>query len=127
MKEEVISDRAPAAIGPYSQAVKSGNLLFLSGQIPIDPSNGTVVGGSVASQTEMVLNNLRGILEDAGGSLDDVLKTTVYMVDLNCFAEMNEVYKTFFGNVPPARATVQVSALPAGVSLEIDAIASIPG
>ncbi len=126
MKKEIITDRAPAAIGPYSQAVRWGNLLFVSGQIPIDPSNGTVDGGSVASQTERVLKNLRGIIEAAGGSIDNVVKTTVYMVDLACFAEMNGIYKTFFGNVPPARATVQVSALPAGVSLEIDAIACIP-
>lgn len=117
---------AAAAIGPYSQAIRSGNLLFVSGQIPLDPLAGGVVSQDddvVAGQTHRVLQNLRAILDAAGGSLADVVKTTVFVVDLADFAAINEIYSTYFGVPAPARTTVQVAALPKGVRLEIDAIA----
>lgn len=117
---------AAAAIGPYSQAIRSGNLLFVSGQIPLDPLTGGVVSQDddvVAGQTHRVLQNLRAILDAAGGSLADVVKTTVFVVDLADFAAINEIYSTYFGVPAPARTTVQVAALPKGVRLEIDAIA----
>ncbi len=125
MSKNVIStSKAPAAIGPYSQAVRWGDLIFVSGQIPIDPSTGQVVEGDVADQTERVLENLAAIMEAAGASLGQVLKTTVYLKDLNDFGKMNEVYARFFRQQPPARATVQVSRLPRDVAVEIDAVAA---
>ena len=125
MSKDVIStSKAPAAIGPYSQAVSWGDLIFVSGQIPIDPATGQVVGGDVADQTERVLENLAAILEAAGASLGQVLKTTVYLRDLNDFGKMNEVYARFFGEQPPARATVQVARLPRDVGVEIEVIAA---
>ena len=125
MSKHVIStSKAPAAIGPYSQAVSWGDLIFVSGQIPIDPATGQVVGGDVADQTERVLENLAAILEAAGASLGQVLKTTVYLRDLNDFGKMNEVYARFFGEQPPARATVQVARLPRDVGVEIEVIAA---
>jgi 2-iminobutanoate/2-iminopropanoate deaminase len=123
-KNVISTSKAPAAIGPYSQAVRWGDLIFVSGQIPIDPSTGQVVEGNVAEQTERVLENLAAILEAAGASLAQVLKTTVYLRDLNDFGKMNEVYARFFGQQPPARATVQVSRLPRDVAVEIDAVAA---
>lgn len=117
---------AAAAIGPYSQAIRSGNLLFVSGQIPLDPSTGEVVSGVddvIAGQTHRVLQNLKAILEAAGGSMKDVVRTTVFVVDLADFTAINVIYATYFGAPPPARTTVQVAALPRGVRLEIDAIA----
>ena len=116
---------APAAIGPYSQAIRSGNLVFLSGQIPLDPQTGNIVEGDAAVQTARVLQNLSAILEAAGSSLGQVLKTTVYLRDLADFAMMNEVYARFFVDVPPARATVEVARLPRNVSVEIDLIAEV--
>ena len=125
MSKDVIStSKAPAALGPYSQAVVWGDLIFVSGQIPIDPATGQVVGDDVAAQTERVLKNLAAILEAAGASLGQVLKTTVYLKDLNDFGKMNEVYARFFGEQPPARATVQVARLPRDVSVEIEAVAA---
>ena len=125
MSKDVIStSKAPAAIGPYSQAVSWGDLVFVSGQIPIDPATGQVVGGDVADQTARVLENLAAILEAAGANLDHVLKTTVYLRDLNDFGEMNEVYARFFRQQPPARATVQVGRLPRDVAVEIEVIAA---
>ena len=125
MSKDVIStSQAPAAIGPYSQAVRWGDLIFVSGQIPIDPATGQVVGDDVAAQTERVLKNLAAILEAAGASLGQVLKTTVYLRDLNDFGKMNEVYARFFSEQPPARATVQVARLPRDVSVEIEAVAA---
>ena len=116
---------APAAIGPYSQAVKTGNLLFLSGQIPLDPKTGTVVEGDVVAQTEQVLNNLAAVLAAAGASFANVVRTTIFLTDLNDFAKVNEAYgKRFTGNFP-ARATVQVAALPRGSKVEIDAVAAL--
>ncbi len=118
---------APAAIGPYSQAIRAGDLLFVSGQIPLDPATGQIVSGDVAAQTERVILNLRAILEAAGSSFAGVVKTTVYLTDLAQFADVNEVYARFFEPPFPARATVQVAALPRGAQVEIDAIALIRG
>jgi 2-iminobutanoate/2-iminopropanoate deaminase len=124
--EPVKTDRAPAAIGPYSQAVRWGGLIFCSGQIPLDPATGRMIEGEIEAQTERILENLAAVLEAGGGSLRDVVKTTVYLVDLNDFPKMNAVYGRYFPESPPARATVQVARLPAGALVEIDAIAA-PG
>ncbi len=126
MSKDVISTpNAPAAIGPYSQAVRSGNLLFLSGQIPLDPATGQIIAGDIAAQTERVLKNLAAILEAAGSGLNRVLKTTVYLKDLSEFGRMNEVYGKFFGEKPPARATVEVARLPRDTAIEIDLVAEV--
>ena len=126
MSKDVISTpHAPAAIGPYSQAVRSGNLLFLSGQIPLDPATGQIIAGDIAAQTERVLKNLAAILEAAGSDLNKVLKTTVYLKDLAEFGKMNEVYGKFFEEKPPARATVEVSRLPRDAAIEIDLVAEV--
>ena len=123
-KKIVTSDRAPKAIGPYSQAVDLGDLVFLSGQIPLDPATGQLVGaGDIQAQTERVLQNLQGVLLTAGLTLSHVVRTTVFMVDLAEFPKMNEVYAKHFAQDPPARSTVQVTALPRGSRVEIDAIA----
>ncbi len=123
---EVRSARAPAPVGPYSQAVRQGNLLFVSGQIPLDPETGMLVGEEIEEQTERVIANLRAVLEAAGSSLDRVLRTTVYMGDLAAFARMNAVYaRHFTGDPKPARSTVQAAGLPLGAQIEIDAIAAI--
>lgn len=114
---------APAAIGPYSQAVVSESFAFLSGQIAIDPSTGQVVDGDIAAQTERVLENLKAVLESCGSSLNKVVKTTVYLKDMSEFAQMNEVYARYFPENPPARATVEVARLPRDVRVEIDCIA----
>ena len=126
MKEIISTENAPGAIGPYSQAVKAGNMIFCSGQIPIDPKTGEFVSDDVAEQTEQVLRNLNAVLEAAGSSLNNVVKTTVFLADMNDFVAMNEVYARFFSENKPARATVQVSALPKGANVEIDAIAVRP-
>lgn len=125
MREAVTSASAPKAIGPYSQGIKAGHLLFLSGQIPIDPASGAMVQGDIAVQTHRVLQNLREVLAAAGSSLDAVVKTTVYLADMNEFAVMNEVYGTYFGAPAPARATVQVARLPKDAKVEIDVVAAI--
>ncbi len=117
---------APAAIGPYSQAVVAGEWVFASGQIPIDPATGELVDGEIAEQTDRVMNNLAAVLREAGGSLNHVVKTTVYLADMGTFGEMNEVYARHFGDHRPARATVQAGALPKSVAVEIDVIAHIP-
>lgn len=116
---------APEALGPYSQAIVSGGWIFASGQIPLDPDTGRVTEGGVGRETDRVLKNLAAVLEHAGGGLDTVLKTTVYLVDMESFSDMNEVYARHFGAHRPARATVQVSALPKGVRVEIDAVARV--
>jgi 2-iminobutanoate/2-iminopropanoate deaminase len=126
-KHAITTPLAPAAIGPYSQAIRSGNLLFVSGQIPLDPATGHIVEGDAAVQTARVLQNLSAILDAAGSSLGQVLKTTVYLRDLSDFGMMNEVYARFFGECPPARATVEVARLPRNVSVEIDLIADVEG
>jgi len=116
---------APAAIGPYSQAVVAGEWVFASGQIPINPVNGALVDGGIAEQTDRVMNNLAAVLAEAGTSLDRVVKTTVYLADMGTFEEMNAVYAKHFGGHRPARATVQAGALPKSVGVEIDAIARL--
>lgn len=123
MKKNINSPHAPRAIGPYSQAVESGGFVFTSTVLPIDPVTGEIYNGDVAVQTELILHNLENILKEAGCSLKDVVKTTVYMTDLTRFAEMNAAYEAFFKEDPPARATVQVAALPKGSVVSIDAIA----
>jgi 2-iminobutanoate/2-iminopropanoate deaminase len=123
MRETVKTGKAPAAIGPYSQAVRSGGFLFCSGQIPLDPATGKLVEGGIDAQTERILRNLDAVLEAGGASLAEVVKTTVYLTDLSDFPAMNAVYGKFFPENPPARATVQVAKLPAGALVEIDAIA----
>ena len=123
MKTRVQTDAAPKAIGPYSQAIKANGLVFASGQIALDPATGQLVEGGIVEQTERVLNNLKGVLEAAGSSLDRVVKTTVFLADLSDFASMNEAYGRFFGETPPARSTVEVSRLPRDARVEIDAIA----
>lgn len=125
MKKIVATGSAPKAIGPYSQAVISGGMIFLSGQIALDPETGKLTGEDVTAQTERVLQNIKAVLEAAGSSFDNVVKTTVYMVDLSAFVEMNRVYGKYFRDMPPARATVQVASLPAGALIEIDAVARV--
>jgi 2-iminobutanoate/2-iminopropanoate deaminase len=121
-RQTVSTERAPAAIGPYSQAVRHGALLYCSGQIPLDPGSGEPVGGSVAEETRQCLRNLAAVCEAAGTDLSRALRLTVYTTDLDRFAEINEAYAEFFGTAPPARAAVGVVALPRGVRVEIDAI-----
>ena len=126
MEKEVIqTDKAPKAIGPYSQGVKVGNFLFTAGQIPIHPKSGEIEEGDIRTQTERVMENLKGVLEGTGRKLEDIVKTTVYLTDLNDFGEMNEVYGRYFQKDPPARSTVEVRNLPKGVKVEIEAIAFI--
>jgi 2-iminobutanoate/2-iminopropanoate deaminase len=120
----ISTPHAPAAIGPYSQGVDSQGFAFLSGQIPLDPATGQVVDGDIAAQTERVLENLKGVLESAGWSLAQVVKTTVYLKDMGEFARMNEVYARYFPEKPPARSTVEVARLPRDVRVEIDCIAA---
>jgi 2-iminobutanoate/2-iminopropanoate deaminase len=121
--ESIQTDRAPQAIGPYSQAIKANGFIFASGQIPLDPSTMLIVEGGVEEQTGRVLDNLKAVLEAAGSSLDRVVKTTVYLADMNEFAAMNEIYAKYFGATKPARATVQVARLPRDVRVEIDVVA----
>lgn len=124
MKKEMIStDKAPKAIGPYSQAVKTNGLIFVSGQIPIDPDTNDVIKGTIAEQTRQVLKNIGSILDAAGSNFQHVIKTTVYLIDLKEFGDMNQVYGEFFTAPFPARATVAVSSLPKGADIEIDAVA----
>lgn len=123
MKEIVTTENAPGAIGPYSQAIKAGGMVFCSGQIPIDPKTGEFVSQVVSEQTEQVLKNLGEVLKAAGTSLDNVVKTTVFLADMNDFVEMNEVYGRFFSENKPARATVQAARLPRDAKVEIECIA----
>ncbi|MFI5395120.1 MAG: RidA family protein [Candidatus Binatia bacterium] len=123
MKNAIASDKAPQAIGPYSQAVRVGPWVFLSGQIGLDPARGELVPGGVVAEVTQVLENLRAVLSAAGASLEAVVRTTIYLVDLADFSRVNEVYAGFFGAPFPARATVGVTALPRGARVEIDAIA----
>lgn len=127
MKKTVATDKAPKAIGPYSQAVVSNGMAFVSGQIPLDPVSGQVVHGDIAVQTARVLENLRAVLEACGAGLDRVVKTTVYIQDMREFAQMNEVYAKYFAQDPPARATIEAARLPRDVRVEIDAIAMVGG
>ncbi len=125
VREAVSSPSAPKAIGPYSQAIRAGSLLFVSGQIPIDPATGDLVQGDIAQQTHRVFANLKAILEAAGGTFDNVVRTTVYLADMNDFAKVNEIYATYFSSPAPARATVQAARLPRDSRVEIDLIASL--
>jgi 2-iminobutanoate/2-iminopropanoate deaminase len=125
MRESVTTEKAPGAIGPYSQAVKVGGMVFCSGQIPIDPATGEFVSDAIGAQTEQVLTNLREVLKAAGTGLENVVKTTVFLADMNDFAEMNEVYGKFFQENKPARATVQAGRLPRDARVEIDCIAVV--
>ena len=128
MPKEIISTtNAPQAIGPYSQAVKTNNLMFISGQIPMDPSTGNLVEGSIEDEANQVLKNLKSICEAAGYSLDDAVKITIFLTDLGNFAVVNDVMKEHFSEPYPARATVEVSGLPLGVNVEIEAIISTDG
>jgi 2-iminobutanoate/2-iminopropanoate deaminase len=123
---EIRSDAAPRPVGPYSQALAHNGLLFLSGQIPIDPATGSLVDGEIEAQTQQVIANLSNVLEAAGSSLQQVLRTTLYLVDLSLFSRVNAVYAEHFSGTPhPARVTIQAAALPLGAQVEIDAIASI--
>lgn len=122
----VQTNNAPAAIGPYSQAITANGFLFTAGQIALDPSSGQIVAGDVVAQAERVLTNLKAILDAAGASWSDVVKTTVFLQDMNDFPRVNEVYARALGTARPARSTVQVAALPRGVLVEIDAIAALP-
>ena len=123
MRQSVSSADAPKAIGPYSQAIRAGNLLFLSGQIPLDPATGAIVDGDITIQTERVLQNIGAVLKAADASFANVVRTTVFLLDMNEFAAMNAVYGKFVVDPPPARSTVQVSRLPKDVRVEIDVIA----
>ena len=125
MMETVTTENAPGAIGPYSQAVKTGNMVFCSGQIPIDPATGNFVSYDIAEQTEQVLKNLSAVLEAAGSDLGKVIKTTVFLADMNDFAAMNDVYARYFSENKPARATVQAARLPRDARVEIECIALI--
>ena len=124
MKEAVSSPEAPKAIGPYSQAVRAGQLLFVSGQVPLDPATGQIVAGDIETQTRRVFDNLAAVLKAGGRSFADVVRTTVFLADMNDFTAVNDVYGTYFSAPYPARATVQVARLPKDARIEIDVIAS---
>lgn len=126
-KTIVKTDAAPAAIGPYSQAVKAGGFLFLSGQIPLDPATGQMVDGDIVAQTEQVMKNLGAVLTAGGATFGDVVRATIFLADLGDFAKVNEIYGRHFTADPPARATVQVAALPRGARVEIDLVAYLGG
>ena len=125
LKRIIETKSAPQAIGPYSQAIEAAGFVFASGQIPIDPMTGEFVAGGIAEQTEQVLKNIAAVLEAAGTRLANVVKTTVFLADMNDFAEMNKVYGRFFSNEPPARATVEASRLPRDARVEIEVIATV--
>lgn len=122
-KTVVATKEAPAAIGPYSQAVRAGNMLFLSGQIALDPATGAMAEGDIKAQTERVMKNIRAVVAAAGGSLEDIVKTTCYLKDIQEFPNFNATYETFFPKDPPARALIQAAALPRGAKVEIEAVA----
>ena len=124
-KQTVHTTNSPQPVGTYSQAVKTGNLLFVSGQLPINPDSGELVTGNFKDRTRQVLNNLKNIIEAAGSNMNKVVKTNVYLTDLSNFAEVNEVYSEFFASDPPARAAVQVSKLPLDTDIEIESIAEV--
>jgi 2-iminobutanoate/2-iminopropanoate deaminase len=128
MKKRVIqTEKAPKAIGPYSQAIQAGNFLFLSGQIPLDPASGELVKGDIREQTRRVLENLKGVLESQDLGMGDVVKVTIFLKDMGNFSQVNEVYGTYFPSSPPARSTVEVARLPRDVDIEIEAIALTHG
>ena len=123
IRQAVATDKAPKAIGPYSQGIKAGNLLFVSGQVPIDPATGNIIEGDIKTQTDRVMRNLTAILEAGGASMDHVVRCTVYLADMNDFAAMNEVYGSYFSQPAPARATIQAVRLPKDARVEIDVVA----
>ena len=127
MKKVIQTDKAPKAIGPYSQAIQAGNFLFLSGQIPIDPKTGELVEGDIRQQTKQVLENIKGVLTSQGLRMDDVIKVTIFLKEIGNFNQVNEVYASYFPSSPPARSTVEVSQLPRNAGLEIEAIALTGG
>jgi len=124
-KKVIQTNKAPQAIGPYSQAIQAGNFLFLSGQIPLDQNTGELVKGDIGQQTQRVLENIKGILESQGLRMENVVKTTIFLKDIANFSQVNEVYATYFASSPPARSTVEVSKLPRNAEIEIEAIAVI--
>jgi endoribonuclease L-PSP, putative len=123
MKKIISTSEAPAAIGPYSQAVRNGNFLFCSGQIPLDPKSGQIVPGDIATQTQRVLDNVGAVLKAEGLNFENIVKTTIFLTNLDDFQTVNEIYGSYFKQEPPARSTVQVSALPKGAKVEIEVIA----
>ena len=125
MRDIVLTDRGPKPIGPYSQAIRTNGFLFVSGQVALDPKTGEMVGGEIRQQTERVFENIKGILEAAGSNLPHVVKTTVFLKDMDDFSTMNEVYAKYFTLAPPARSTVQVAALPKDALVEIEVIAAL--
>jgi len=125
MKKIISTDKAPAAIGPYSQATVHNNTIYISGQLPFDPATGQLSEGDMTQQTQLVMNNIAAIVEAAGSNMDNMLKTTILLTDLGNFAEVNAAYEKFFPNQPPARACYQVAALPRGASIEIEAICAL--
>ena len=127
MREAIAPADAPKAIGPYSPAIRAGNLLFLSGQIPIDPATGALVEGDIAAQTEQVMRNIAALLKAGGAGYEHVVRTTVFLADMNDFAAMNAVYETYFTAPFPARTTIQAGALPGGIAVEIECIARKAG
>ncbi len=126
VKEVIATAKAPKAIGPYSAGIRAGGLIFTAGQLGIIPENGNIIAGGIEAETRQALSNIQSILEAAGSSMDWVVKTTVYMRDMNEFTRMNAIYAEFFSKNPPARSTVQVAALPKGGAVEIEAIALLP-
>ena len=127
MKKMISTNEAPGAIGPYSQAVRSGNFVFCSGQIPLDPKSGEIVAGDIGVQTRRVMDNIAGLLRAEGLSFDDIVKTTIFLTNLGDFQTVNQIYGSYFKNDPPARSTVQVAALPRGANVEIEVIAAARG
>jgi 2-iminobutanoate/2-iminopropanoate deaminase len=125
MRDVILTDRGPKPIGPYSQAIRTNGFLYVSGQVALDPKTGEMTGTDIRQQTERAIENIKGILEAAGSNLHHVIKTTVFLKDMNDFAAMNEVYGTYFTSPPPARSTVQVSRLPKDALVEIEAIAGL--
>ena len=123
--KQIATTRAPAAIGPYSQGISTGSLLFISGQLPIDTTTGKLLDGSIGEQTTLIMKSIEAIAREAGTGLDNIVKTTIFLTDLGNFQEVNAAYGAFFSEAPPARATIQVAALPLGASVEIEAIATI--
>ena len=124
-KEVIVSEKAPKPVGPYSQAVKAGNFLFISGQLPINPAMGEIVRGNFEEAVKVVLENVKSIVEEAGGTMDDIVKVTVYMKDLSLFSKFNEIYSQYFKDKYPARVVVEVSRIPKDADLEVEAIAYI--
>ena len=127
MKKIISTNEAPAAVGPYSQAVRAGGMVFCAGQIPLDPQSGQIVAGDISAQTRRVMDNITAVLKADGLTFDNIVKTTIFLVDLNDFQTVNEIYGSYFKQAPPARSTIQVSALPKGARVEIEVIALANG